>query len=210
MLTNIETPLCDVPRYCIHRFWMQAACAVCYEEGRQGMDGEQNGTQEGTQAQEGQGQQQAQQAAPQQVVGGNEAGNVSAPDYERQIAERDEKIASLEAQIAEAAKSAEQAEKLSAEIAGLKQASADERVDFALQLAGCRNVKAARAVLDDYDGDVSKLREAEPWLFAKHMAGEGSQGGKTGLPNAGAATDEGKTLRRWRDIAGLTDDKDKE
>ncbi|WP_062530082.1 hypothetical protein [Olsenella sp. DNF00959] len=67
------------------------------------MDGEQNGTQEGTQAQEGQGQQQAQQAAPQQVVGGNEAGNVSAPDYERQIAERDEKIASLEAQIADAA-----------------------------------------------------------------------------------------------------------
>lgn len=170
------------------------------------MDGEQNGMQESTQDQEGQGQQQTQQAASQQVDGGNGNGDASAPDYERQIAERDEKIASLEAQIAEAAKSAEQAEKLSAEIAELKQASADERVDFALQLAGCRNVKAARAVLDDYEGDVSKLKEAEPWLFAKHMAGEGSQGGKTGLPNAGAATDEGKTLRHWREISGLADD----
>ena len=126
------------------------------------MDGEQNGMQESTQDQEGQGQQQTQQAASQQVDGGNGNGDASAPDYERQIAERDEKIASLEAQIAEAAKSAEQAEKLSAEIAELKQASADERVDFALQLAGCRNVKAARAVLDDYEGDVSKLKEAEP------------------------------------------------
>ncbi len=175
------------------------------------MDGEQNGTQEGTQNAQEQGQQQAKQAAPQQVGnGGNEAGNAPAPDYERRIAERDEKIASLEAQVAEAAKSAEQAQRLSDEIAELKQASAEERVDFALQLAGCRNAKAARAVLDDYDGDVAKLREAEPWLFAKHMAGEGSQGGKTGLPNAGAATDEGKPLRHWRDIVGLTDGDKKE
>lgn len=92
--------------------------------------------------------------------GGNKVGN--APDYEKQIAEHDEKIASLEAQIAESSKSAEQAEKLSAEIADLKRASADERVDFSLQLAECRNVKAARAVLDDYGGDIEKLRETEP------------------------------------------------
>lgn len=174
------------------------------------MDGEQNGTQEGTQAQEGQGQQ-AQQAASQQVDGGNGNGDAPAPDYERQIAGRDEKIASLEAQIAEASKSAEQAEKLSAEIAELKRASADERVDFSLQLAGCRNVKAARAVLDDYEGDVAKLKEAESWLFAKHMAGDGAQpSGKTGLPNAGAATDEGRTMAHWREIAGLTDGDKKE
>ncbi len=177
------------------------------------MDGEQNGTQEGTQNAQEQGQQQLQQTASVQVDnGGNESGNAPAPDYERQIAERDEKIASLEARIAEAAKSAEQAEKLSAEIAELKQASADERIDFFLQLAGCRNVKAARAVLDDYDGGIDKMREAEPWLFAKHMGGDnsGGQTGKTGLPNAGAASNEGKTMAHRREIAGLADDKDKE
>lgn len=55
------------------------------------------------------------------------------------------------------------------------------------------------------------MREVEPWLFAKHMVGDNAQpSGKTGLPNAGVATDEGKTLRRWRDIAGLNDDKNKE
>jgi hypothetical protein len=81
------------------------------------MDGEQNGTQESTQAQEEQVDTTAQQAASLQVGNwGNEDGNAAAPDYEKQIAE--------------------QAEKLSVEIAELKQASADERVDFALQLAG--------------------------------------------------------------------------
>ena len=55
------------------------------------------------------------------------------------------------------------------------------------------------------------MRASEPWLFAKHMAGDNAQpSGKTGLSNAGTATDEGKTLRHWRDIAGLTDDDKKE
>lgn len=168
------------------------------------MDGEHDGRQEGTQAQEEQEPQQDQQEASAQVEGGN------APDFEKAIAERDEKIAALEAQIAEAAKSAEQAEKLSREIAELKQASADERVDFKLQLAGCRNVKAARAVLDDYEGDVDKLKEAEPWLFAKHAAGNSQPSGKTGLPNAGAASDAGKAIKHWREIAGLNDQDDKD
>ena len=70
-----------------------------------------------------------------------------------------------------------------------------------------RNVKVARAVLDDYEGDVEKLREAEPWLFARQGASGDSNAasGATGLPNAGAASDSGRTLRRWRRIAGLED-----
>ena len=167
------------------------------------MDGEQNGNQEATQGAEnpqdqGQNQQETQQQGRQQVEGG------SAPDFERQIAERDERIAALEAQVAEAAKNAETAEALRGEIAELKQASADERIDFKLQLAGVRNVKAARALLADHDNDVDKLKEAEPWLFAKHADG-GGKSGRTGLPNAGAASDAGKTMQHWREIAGLTD-----
>lgn len=30
--------------------------------------------------------------------------------------------------------------------------------------------------------------------------------GKTGLPNAGAASGEGKTMRRWREITGIADE----
>ena len=64
--------------------------------------------------------------------------------------------------------------------------------------------KAARAVLGDHAGDVDALKEAEPWLFADTPAKQ--QGGKTGLPNAGAASDEGKTMKRWREIAGIADE----
>ena len=82
------------------------------------MDGETNGSQEATQGaqdtsqQQGQEQQETQQGQSQ--VGGD------ATDYEKQIAERDEKIVSLEAQVTEAAKNAETAEQLRSEIAELK------------------------------------------------------------------------------------------
>ncbi len=165
------------------------------------MDGETNGSQEATQGAQNQAQQQGQEQ-----VGGNET------DYEKQIAERDEKIASLEAQVAEAAKNAETAEQLRGEIAELKAQGESDRIDFKLQLAGVRNVKAARALLADHENDVDKLREAEPWLFeagGKHAKGGNAGGsGTAGLPNAGAASDEGKTLKHWREVAGLTDDDD--
>lgn len=115
------------------------------------------------------------------------------------IAERDGKIAELEGRLADAEKLGQQAETLKTENEQLKNQAASERIDFALQLAGCRNVKAARAVLDDYDGDVEKLKAAEPWLFAAHA----EKPGATGLPNAGTATDDGKDERRWRKLVGL-------
>ena len=161
------------------------------------MDGETNGGQEATQGSENTSQQQGQEQQETQQQGQSQVDNTS--DYERQIAERDEKIASLEAQVAEAAKNAETAEQLRGEIAELKAQGESDRIDFKLQLAGVRNVKAARALLSDHDNDVDKLKEAEPWLFeagGKHAKGGNSGGsGTTGLPNAGAASDEGKTLK---------------
>lgn len=174
------------------------------------MDGETNGGQEATQGAQDASQQQGQEQQETQQQGQSQVDNT--PDYEKQIAERDEKIASLEAQVAEAAKNAETAEQLRGEIAELKAQGESDRIDFRLQLAGVRNVKAARALLGDHDNDVDKLKEAEPWLFeagGKHAKGSNAGGsGTTGLPNAGAASDEGKTLKHWREIAGLTDDDD--
>ncbi len=175
------------------------------------MDGETNGSQEATQGAQDQAQQQGQEQQETQQGQSQISGNT--PDYEKQIAERDEKIASLEAQVAEAAKNAETAEQLRGEIAELKAQGESDRIDFKLQLAGVRNVKAARALLTDHDNDVDKLKEAEPWLFeasGKHTKGGSAGSGTTGLPNAGAASDEGKTLKHWREIAGLTDDDKKE
>ena len=113
-----------------------------------------------------------------------ETTQLSQVDYQAAIAERDKKIAAL--------------------VDELRAQGESDRIDFKLQLAGVRNVKAARAVLGDHAGDVDALKEAEPWLFADTPAKQ--QGGKTGLPNAGAASDEGKTMKRWREIAGIADE----
>ncbi len=167
------------------------------------MDGETNGSQQETQAQQ-EAQTDGQEGQQQEAQGQKQVGGET-PGYEQQIAERDKRIAELEAQVAEAAKNAETTEQLRGEIAELKQASADASIDFKLQLAGCRNVKAARAILSDHGDDVDKLKEAEPWLFSSDDSKKAAQGGTTGLLNAGASSDSGKTLRHWCEVAGLTD-----
>lgn len=144
--------------------------------------------------------------------GASEAGDGGAlsqarEDYEAALKERDERIAALEGEIAEAAKTAESAEKLRAEMDELRKQGEEQRVGFELQMAGVRNVKAARALLADYEGDVEKLKTAEPWLFGAGAAAP-VQAGATGLPNAGAATDEGAQMRRWRKIAGIDDEEE--
>lgn len=145
-------------------------------------------------------------AAQAQVTGGAEAvddTDKAREEFQSALADRDARIAELEGQIAEAAKTAESAEKLRAEMDELRRQGDEQRIGFELQMAGCRSVKAARALLDEHNGDVAALKEAEPWLFE---GGAPKQAGKTGLPNAGAASDEGKTMKRWREIAGIADE----
>ena len=185
------------------------------------MDGENDGTAvqaQGAGQQAAQGDQAAQQQAPQQqapvTAGAEDTGAAGGDDkdaltraradYERVLADRDAKIAELEGEIAQAAKTAEAAEKLRSEMDELRAAGEAQRVEFELKLAGAKNVKAATALLADHGGDISKLKEAEPWLFEGAAAPK--QAGKTGLPNAGAASDEGKTMKRWREIAGIADE----
>ena len=91
-------------------------------------------------------------------------------NYEAALKERDERIAALEGEIAEAAKTAESAEKLRAEMDELRKQGEEQRVGFELQMAGARNVKAAKALLADYDNDVDKLKVGEPWLFGTGTA----------------------------------------
>lgn len=149
-------------------------------------------TREEPQAAQNNGREQAAQEQPQ----------MSGVDWEKAIAERNGRISKLEAQVAEAAKSAETADKLRSQIADLKAQGESDRIDFQPQLAGVRDVKAARAVLVDHGGDVDALKEAEPWLFAD-ASDLKQQGGTIGLPNAGTSSDEGKTMKRWRKLAGL-------
>lgn len=163
----------------------------------------------------GEGAAQQTQGASAQVSGGEgaAAGGGATPkvggdiakareDYEAALAERDARIAELEGEIAEAAKTAESAEALRKEMDELRRRGDEERVGFELQLAGARNVKAARALLADHDDNIEKLKAAEPWLFSASPAS--APAGATGLPSAGAAgADESTQMSRWRKIAGL-------
>ena len=149
---------------------------------------------------EEQGAEQEPQGATAQVSGDEGAAKARA-GYEAALAERDARIAELEGEIAEAARTAESAERLRKEMDELRRQGEEQRVGFELQMAGARNVKAAKALLADYEGDVEKLKTAEPWLFSASSAPAPT--GATGLPSAGAATDEGAQMKRWRKIAGL-------
>ena len=53
----------------------------------------------------------------------------------------------------------------------------EERTAWKLEKAGCRNVKAAKALLGDYGGDVAKLKAECPYLFE-----EDKPKGSTGRP----------------------------
>lgn len=58
----------------------------------------------------------------------------------------------------------------------LRSQGEEQRVGFELQMAGARNVKAAPALLADYDNDIDKLKAAEPLLFGN---GAPAQSGAT-------------------------------
>ena len=141
---------------------------------------------------------QGDQAAQAQVTG--DAGAVGGDadrarsDYEAALAERDARIKELEGEIAEAAKTAESAEKLRTEIDELRRQDEEQRVGFELQMAGF-GLQAARALLADYDGDVGKLKAAEPWLFGAVAVAPAQEG--TG------AAERGRRYGRGRDHEAL-------
>lgn len=175
------------------------------------MAGDTNGAEEARSAQGAQTADDAQEKQQAEVSGGSGGDGAGGTDYERAIGERDARIAELEAQVAEAAKSAQTADELRAQIAELKAQGESDRIDFRLRLAGARNLKAARAVLANHDGDVEALVAAEPWLFSQ--AGATSQqtsqniSGTTGMEPVGVAgSSDERDLRRWECIAGLTEE----
>ena len=173
------------------------------------MDGEVDGTQtqgeeqQGVQGDEAAGVEQSGQA--EEVDGGagiedGEDGGSGDAEYRAALADRDKKIAELEAQIADAAKTVESANALAKQIEELKAATDVERVGYELRLAGCRSVRAGRVLLAEHEGDMVALKKAEPWLF-----GDAPGGGATGLEPAGASKGEGDEMRRWYEIAGIED-----
>ncbi len=111
--------------------------------------------------------------------------------HDREIAAKDARIAELEGKLEDASKTEQGRADLKKEIDKLRAEQADERVAHKLELAGCVDLKAAKARLDDFGGDVDKLKSECPYLFA-----EKKQTGSTGLEASGAASGgPAKTIR---------------
>lgn len=105
---------------------------------------------------------------------------ISKGRYDREMQNKDAEIAALKDQLKELSEQASAGAKAQADVDALRQQLADEKVTHSLEVAGCVNAKAAKALLGDYDGDVAKLKEDCPYLF------KAPQTGSTGLKPGGA------------------------
>ena len=102
--------------------------------------------------------------------------------HDKEVAELQAKIDALTAQVADAAEQKSKRADFEKQVADLKAELADSNVTHALEMAGCLNPKAAKVLLDDYSGDVAKLKAACPYLF-----GSERKTGSTGKRTAGTA-----------------------
>lgn len=155
--------------------------------------------QEGTKPQEGA---EGEGAKPQDPDA-TEGATVNRHQYERDVERRDKRIAELEAQLkaqndAKAAKGDETAQ-LRKEIEDFKSQLADEKLNAALAAAGCIDAKAAKARLDEFGGDVARLKDAAPYLFKTTEKKVMSTGGRS----AGTPSPDDERVRRARAAAGL-------
>lgn len=139
--------------------------------------------------------------APEGSEGASEGGGVSEEDltdkhgqeaiakgrYDRDMAAKDKEIADLKSQIDESAKTEAGRKALEEKIEALEGKQADMHTEYELKLAGCRDdkaLKAAKTLIGDYDGDVSKLKSECPYLFDAEK-----QKGKTGFKPEGPTGD---------------------
>lgn len=162
------------------------------EQSQQAQHANQNaaqGTDNGAQAQQAQQSTQTQSTPP--------AGStVSRHKHERDIAK-------LEAERDAAKAEAEGYKKLEAEFEAWKASQEAEKSEKALKDAGCIDTVAASARLNEFDGDITKLKEAAPYLFASSDKSKKTGGNPKGNPDP-----EDERTKNMREYMGLEPDKE--
>lgn len=101
--------------------------------------------------------------------------------HDKEVAQLQAEIEALKAQAAEAAENKAKREEYERKCSDLERRMAESEVGHRLEMAGCLNAKAARALLPDYGDDVDKLKGACPYLF-----GSEKKTGTTGVKPGGA------------------------
>ena len=103
--------------------------------------------------------------------------------HEREISKRDDRIKELEAENAKLKGRDKDVADLSKRIDEMEAKAKTEKVEASLKAAGCVNVKAAMACLDDHEGDVEKLKAAAPYLFTSTDKSKSTGGNPKGKPS---------------------------
>lgn len=106
--------------------------------------------------------------------------------HEREVGRLNAEIDGLKAELEKARGREGDAANVKEELDALKAELADERLSAKLAAAGCIDPKAAKARLEEFDGDVAKLAEACPYLF--EQAAEKNVGSTGGQPAPGGAS----------------------
>ena len=115
--------------------------------------------------------------------------------------ERD--IAKLEAERDAAKAEVEGYKKLEAKFEAWKASQEAEKSEKALKDAGCIDTVAASARLAEFDGDITKLKEAAPYLFASSDKSKKTGGNPKGNPDP-----EDERTKNMREYMGLEPDKE--
>ena len=118
--------------------------------------------------------------------------------HDKEVAALQKTIEDLQAKIDDAAKTEKAREELKKEIQSAHDAIKEEKLNWQLEKAGCKSIKAAKALLDDYEGDIKMLKAECPFLFEDETP-KGSTGGKPG----GALDDKSKREAKAVEAAGL-------
>ena len=144
--------------------------------------------------------QEPQQQEPGGIVDSHGQPGISRAKYDREVKAWKDQVAELKAQLDQQAKAGQEGgdrvAKLEDDLKAMRQQLDDERLAGKLAAAGCVNAKAAKAVLDDYDGDIEALKKDCPYLFKQER-----QTGSTGGTPAGAS--KADLVARARKAAGL-------
>lgn len=121
---------------------------------------------------------------------------VNAHKYQRDIAK-------IEAERDAAKAEAEGYKEFKSEFEAWKAEQEAAKTESALKEAGCHDIVAASARLKEFDGDVTKLKEAAPYLFTSSDKSKSTGGTPKGAPNP-----EDERTKKMRETFGLTNEKE--
>ena len=120
------------------------------------------------------------------------ATQATAPGATMSVHKHQREVAKIEAERDAAKAEAEGYKALKAEFEQWKAAQEAKEAEGELKAAGCIDTVAAAARLSEFGGDVAKLKEAAPYLFASEDATKSTGGTPKGAPGSDGIA---KTIR---------------